>query len=377
MNLILPIIIYFEQCLGVNLELLYFISILLIVKDILKNRGILLIKNIYYMYFIILYAVLQIPILGYINIGETIIFISKIFLCMYIFVYTKENVYEFDIKKITWNLAILYSISVPLSIILKNSNLLWRHNDLINKYSTTRLQLFYFEPSELSLYVSITIILFIGFWNQYKQRNLLKIVILILLFNTLILTKGMGGIGLLVATLITMYILYVFNRNTIFKNLISICITSALIIGSVLFITSDNPMALRMNDIISGKDPSVNYRYGVGKNVMIAALENTKGIGVGFGNLNSPQVVSIYSQYGLIKYIANSFMYFITEGGIFALLYLIIFIGKLIIDIISQKSILKFGLLMFIIIYQVAGGYMTNPLIWLIYGIIGSKELRN
>jgi hypothetical protein len=99
-------------------------------------------------------------------------------------------------------------------------------------------------------------------------------------------------------------------------------------------------------------------------------LRKTSGLGIGFGNLNTDLTRSIYSVYGLVDVISNSFMYFIGEGGIISIITLFFLLFFLLKRIKKEEGILEYGLLIFIVIYQVAGGYYTNPVNWIVYGII-------
>ena len=86
-----------------------------------------------------------------------------------------------------------------------------------------------------------------------------------------------------------------------------------------------------------------------------------------------------YKNYGLGSAgIINSFMNLIAESGIMGIVITTILIYKLLITAIKSKSSLKMALAMFIIVYQFMGTYFTNPLCWIIYGLIFSdnEELR-
>ena len=104
------------------------------------------------------------------------------------------------------------------------------------------------------------------------------------------------------------------------------------------------------------------------------ALINTNGAGVGFGNVNTDFFRSTYREYGLVSVIANSFMYFITEGGVFSFVYLLILLISVFKCSIRNKDTIlhKLPLFIFVLIYQIPGGYFTNPVFWLAYGFICS-----
>ena len=246
---------------------------------------------------------------------------------------------------------------------------------MVNYYNKERLKLFYFEPSELSFQVSIILIfIFYYFINEKNKKQKIKYgIFFILLTYILSLSKGMGGILCLIISCIIMYTIYNFRNNSTRQILINYIVIGILIIIVYVAIKNNNAFYLRVADIINGNDPSGVYRYNTGFKVMKNALTNTKGIGIGFGNLNTENVRWLYQEYGLVEVIANSFMYFISEGGIFSIIYLFVLIKQLIKDTIKSKSMLKYALLFFILAYQIPGGYFTNPMNWIVYGVICSN----
>ena len=78
------------------------------------------------------------------------------------------------------------------------SPLFWITNDYVNKYTTTRLRLFYYEPSELGFRLIIVMVVLIGFFlasKCKKEKVLLAVLILVDAF-TLYLARSMGAIGI-------------------------------------------------------------------------------------------------------------------------------------------------------------------------------------
>ena len=80
---------------------------------------------------------------------------------------------------------------------------------------------------------------------------------------------------------------------------------------------------------------------------------------------------------------ANSFLYFIAEAGILGVFYIVFIINYCIKNIRKNKYLgqddcteLKQGLLIYVFISQIAGGYFTDPFIWCLYGIICAKNLK-
>ena len=212
-------------------------------------------------------------------------------------------------------------------------------------------------------------------FNSKNRKDKRKYVTFIFALSILIyFSKSLTGFLCIAISLASMYIAYAY-QNKSFKilalNVFTILLSSLFLF---IFLRSNSPISLRLLDVISGNDTSFSYRLFGGYSVMTNALNNTNLLGIGFGNLNTAQVALNYGNYGLIGVISNSFMYFITEGGICAIVYLFFIIGYLIKNVHKNKSILKIGLFVFIITTQIPGGYFTDPMNWIIYGIICSKS---
>ena len=97
-------------------------------------------------------------------------------------------------------------------------------------------------------------------------------------------------------------------------------------------------------------------------------------MGVGLGNFNTKYGIAQMMQcIGQPNRFPNSFLYFIAEGGILAVA--LVLIGTVYLGYHTLKSkkwsfILLFA---FIVIYQIPGGYFSNPLNWICYGILLTK----
>ncbi|PQP89748.1 hypothetical protein CPT76_17370 [Paenibacillus sp. AR247] len=140
-------------------------------------------------------------------------------------------------------------------------------------------------------------------------------------------------------------------------------------------VNSNNSFYLRFNDIVNGNDGSVVYRFNVSFRVMKQMLLDTHYFGVGFGNLNTDTIHNAYAGFGLVDVISNSFMYALAEGGWLMIFLLTVFFLSLILPVRPEEKILKYALLFFIVSYQIAGGYFTNPVNWIVYGIIANPYL--
>jgi hypothetical protein len=159
-----------------------------------------------------------------------------------------------------------------------------------------------------------------------------------------------------------------------YKNiLVGYGVTIIFTVTIILFIATKSSIYMRTVDTLNGSDSSNSYRVNVTQEFTSAAVTNTEGIGVGLGNLNTDRTRKIFMSTGMTAVVAASFPYFIAEGGIFAILYSVLLLLFLTINVIFKKNMMLASLLIFIFLYQIYGGYFTNPVNWVVYGLILSR----
>ncbi|MDN3019182.1 O-antigen ligase family protein [Paenibacillus sp. BSR1-1] len=379
MNFIVSMLFIFHEIIGGNFDLFYLLSAILIILSFFKKQRILM-KSFKYFYLILFYGLVQILLSDDIVIYRLLINIIKIYLNIFLFIYIKEKLQigTLSIKKIIYLISFTYLFLFLFSLVVK-SPLLWRLNDLVNPYAPVRLRLFYFEPSELSFHSSLVVIFLVFYFIQSSLLKEKIINIILLLTNVLIIlfSSALGGIVSLLLSLLL--IALIIKKNSYKRLLLTLLFLTLSITTVILTIKSNNNLVLRINDIFNGSDGSFNYRFTVSFNVMKQMLLDTNFLGVGFGNLNTDVISSKYISFGLVDIIANSYMYFIAESGIFGIIFILIFNAKLMLKVEKNYKLIAYPLLIFIIFYQIAGGYFTNPINWLVYGVITNSGilLRN
>ena len=374
MEIIIALIYVFHQAISPNLDIFYFVSVLLIGKDILQRKEIT-VKSLGYIYLILLYALLQLLLNEQIEIQRLVVNITKIFLNVFLFLQVRDTfLMQLSLKKMINTVSISYLILLLVGLFYK-TNLLWRLDDTVNIYQKVRFSLLYFEPSEASFHVCIVMVLlmYYALREQDLRKNSLNIIFMLSNMVIIMLTAGMGGILGLTLALVVMYLFYLREKISIERMLVFMGLLIISAIGLFLFVTSSSSFYLRINDIFSGNDGSVVYRLNTSFMVMKQMLLNTQFLGIGFGNLNTSIVQNSYGGYGLVEVISNSFMYAIAEGGIAMIVLLLLFHMLLLSRIRAGEGMLKYSLFIFIFIYQIAGGYFTNPVNWVIYGLIGNQ----
>lgn len=376
MEIIFAVMYAMHQGISANLDLLYFLSIGLIVKDVVERRKLTL-KAAGYVYFVVLYAFLQIVMNDQIEIGRLVINLSKLFLNVMLFLQVREmKMSMVSIKKIVYSASLFNFVLLCIGMVYK-TKLLWRLDDDVNLYQKVRLALFYAEPSEASFHTCILIIV-LGYFMMSEvgiRKRWASLLLLLTNAMVVVLTAGMGGILCLGIALIVMYALYLADRVSIPKLLMAFLLIAAGTLAVAWIILSNNSFYMRFNDIVNGTDGSVFYRLNVSARIMSQILANSDFVGTGLGNLNTDTVQNAYYSQGLVGVIANSFMYFIAEGGIGAIVMLLIFHIILVTRIRKHERVFKVGLLVFVFSYQIAGGYFTNPVNWILYGLVANQIL--
>lgn len=354
-----------------NLDIFYLLGILYLFiynKKIMKKE--LLLIGI-----LILYGLIQIAFLNNIDSLRLIINIGKIIVCFFVMKYAVKNFEKINVELVIKLFSVLCIIFLMLSFIFRNSNILWRHNDTINVYDLNRIQFLYTEPGELGFHCSIMLIIAFSYLKQQKNKIKYVILYIVPVLLALYFTKSLGGIAVGILGIIAVYASeLIFNFN-IKKMIIALAL---IIIGLTSFKVlnlENSTLFLRLRETQKNHDSSTRYRINIPFKVTPKILEDTNGIGIGFGNLELEQNVSKYNNYGLGRQgIINSFMNFIAEGGYIGIIISVYLIYKIFKSAITSKSPLKIGLAVFIVAYQFMGTYFTNPLCWIIYGVILYKR---
>ena len=359
---------------GGNLDPYYFIGVtnfFYIIKN--KRKSIEFLKYIIPLIFI---AFIQFVFVKDLAIGRHIINLIKIIICISIMLYVKYKYLKINLFEICKTFTILEVIFTLIAFLNTNNAILWRLNDYTNGLDLSRLQLFYLEPSELGFHVSIIIIILFSIClnNNYIEYHKKSIVLIAINLIILYISKSMGAIAILFITAVLMSLVYLCRKKTMKNLLIFVILLVTLCGGAGIFLSTNNNIAVRIRNTMSGKDNSVKYRVNVSLNVYKESLFDYNFIGCGFGNVNTDAFISKYRYLKLDQMIVNSFIYFWTETGILGVLYWIILIYIIIKSCLKSKSMIKYGLLIYVLLYQFVGSHFTNGLIWLIYGFIISNN---
>ena len=353
-----------------NLDLLYIFGLLYLIPGKKSNKTkkwqLLLLPV------TAVYILLQSLLLYNLDITRSIINITKIALCFLVLKYSLNNTQKISIKLITSLFGVLCLIFILVAFIFYDSNILWRLNDTVNVFDLHRLKLFYTEPGELGMHCAIMAILSIGELIKTKNQKIRYALISILpVIACLALTRSLGGIAVGLIAYIVLIVSNFFISHSKRSLLLIICSISVLVLAVLWGILSNNTLYLRASSVIKDADSSSRYRITTAFTTTPAILADTHLLGIGFGNLELPDNVNKYSSYGLVSAgIINSFMNFISEGGVLSICLVGYIIYKILSHSIRSKDPTKIGLAAFIILYQFMGTYFTNPLCWICYAYI-------
>lgn len=301
--------------------------------------------------------------------------LAKIILCVGSLVLVKRLSKRINVLRIIEIITFLGLVSFLFALFFRNS-FLWRNNDYINGFDLSRLQLFYLEPSELGFHTALIIIVLVYMLFDGEEKNYKKLSLL-LIINSVILyfSKALGSIAILgcfcCVFLLKKVIPIVLNRIKVKRNRILILFMAIIIfLLAIVFCLSSTSIGGRMLTVLTGDDSSVNFRVKTSVRVLGRSLVGYRMIGTGFGNVNTREFISRYSDLGLSQMPVNSFIYFWIETGVVGIIIWIVSLFLLTRKVFEENDSLKKALFLFVVLYQFVGSHYTNGLIWMIYGFI-------
>ena len=350
-----------------NYNLLYFYGLLVLIYSLLKDisivkRAVLWVVPLFFFTLLsFLFSSFQF------SFGKSIISITKIFLCLLIMFFISSNAKFLNLKKFAYLLSFALSLSLILAILLPHS-FLWVQFDEVNLYNQHRLQLFFMEPSQLGFLLGL-FLLFATYCFIFVKKSRISIFIILLMLTLFYLAMPLGGILCFLLALFFLLINAMFYKKEFVskKRKIAFSLILVLIAVAVVIMITPNSISSRLFDIKSGNDGSFNGRIVVSLNTLPTLLRKTFYFGVGLGNINTDSVLAITNHI-----YANSFFAIVAETGVLGLVYLLMFFGHMFKSI-KYNRILKLSIFAYLFLYQIQGGYFTDPSIWLFYGFIFSS----
>lgn len=350
-----------------NYDLFYLFAFFLLVYWLTNKKN----RNLTYVFIYMLpFALMGIIMVFYpqINYLKLLVYETKIFLCLILMEYMVENYKTINWERLIRYICIVYCLEIVLALFWKTS-FLWRLNDLINVYTKTRLKLVYIEPSELSFHCALILVFFMA---KFLIVGLTYIdwFCISILGTGMILSAGMGGILAFLISTICMLVYMAWRKMVkgdfkCKKRVLLLVLTT--ITGTIVLINNESALVARLKSILYNNDYSFYSRFWAPFNSLEILLNKTNWLGCGFGNSSTEYGMALSER---IYIFTNSSTTFIAEAGIFAILIIAFFCWKLFKICIETGDVLALGLLVFILVYQIPGGYFTNPINYAIYGII-------
>ncbi|HEY8889928.1 MAG TPA: hypothetical protein VIM70_06700 [Clostridium sp.] len=324
---------------------------------------------------IVCYGILQGMIIKDLEMQKLLVNISKITICVSLMILVSGKMNYFKVKKFVDYICRIYLILTPIAFLFKSNEYLWRLHDTINKYSLVRLNLFYIEPSELGFHLSFIIIILMYLIIKEKVRKeRVKYIIYMIDCLILLALSGAYGSSIMLAGTVTFVAFVIILTKLKYKNiLVGYGLIIVFTIVTILFIVTKSSIYMRTVDTLNGKDSSNSYRVTVTQKFTATAITATNGIGVGLGNLNTDNTRKVFQATGMTAVVAASYPYFIAESGIFGIIYTVLLLLILLINVLFKRNMLLANLLLFSFLYQIYGGYFTNPVNWIVYGLILSQ----
>lgn len=337
-----------------NLDLLYFaaIYILLRSKDIKKKY---VIKN----SFLLLLPFFAIELVNYVHNGSifdmarSVIFMTKMFLCFVCMLYVVKILSNINLQKFINYTTALYLVCTFVAMFIRGP-LLWRPLE-------GRMELFYLEPGELSVYVSLVFVLqmYICIETRYTKRTICNMAVLLVV---LIFARGMSGIT---AGSIALAIIFVFAKKNSRTASVTNLAISLVVTCAVILLSTENVVSNRVTAVMEGTDYSFETRKTGNQEIVTYYLSNNDWYGYGFGSQRSEEGFKTLGEMN----ITAAYPMFAFEGGFAAIAFIIIYNLYVLCYVIKRRNALGLAFLTFNFLYLLYGSFMTNPISWILYGM--------
>lgn len=293
----------------------------------------------------------------------------KLILCFSLYWYANKNISYYKFGTICRSTLNIYLIIMILALIMRGNSYLWA-TDYVNRYIGQRVKLFALEPGQVGFVVSFCALFVIidVIEKGINKGDIIKLIGTVIIF---MFSFPMNAILSMLIGIVTYSLVKLGNsvsNGRISRRVFFLAIIAFIAI--IAIIVSPNSISNRLRDIILLRDSSFQSRFIVPLQYFPELLSRSKYLGVGLGNMNTATVL------GIIPFIySNSLMFFVVETGIFGICFLVIWLSNLFKNTVKSKyRVYKLPLLVYLIVIQIAGGYFTDPVIWLLYGVIKNRS---
>ena len=296
------------------------------------------------------------------------VFCAKMLLNISLMVFVAYNCRKWKILRFAYLFVLIHAVETGVALLFRDSAL-WVQDINVNGEAVHRLKLFYMDAGSMAFSCGLVLVLLVYelLTNEVIWKQLVGIVVMGI---DLYLSYGMGGIGCAFIAIVAMLIMAFFNKK---KNgeakvirkytvgaLLSLCI------AAVTFASNDVFLA-RLQGFLNGTDRNLQFKLLLPLTKLKTVLWETRFLGVGFGNGNTGFATELI---GGQKAFPNSFLRIIAEGGMIGILLVLVCVLAVGYYSVKYGNIVDKALFIYIMIYQMTGGYFTDSANFFVYGWI-------
>ena len=305
------------------------------------------------------------------KVDRTFIFLAKMALNLTLMVFVAYNCKRWKMFRFVETIVCIHAVETVIALFLRNSALWTPEKFVDGVVYASRLRLFYMNAGTMAFASGLVLVMLIYqimteevFWRQAIGT--------VVMLVDLYLSYGIGGIAcafIAIFLMLCVGYMHKVKRGEVsaLKKYRNATIIMAII--TLLALALNNTYVGRIRGIISGTDSLVNQKFFDPLAKLGYVLKETHFLGVGFGNGNTLFALGLIDSDVAFP---NSFLRIIAEGGIFGFLIVIVCIFVLGVFCLKNGNNIDKALFTFITLYQIMGGYFTDPTNFFIYGwIIG------
>lgn len=313
----------------------------------------------------------------WINATRCFIFLAKIVLNSTLFVFVAYNCRKWKVIRFAETIVWIHALETVLAVLLPNSSMWTTDVSLEGIGRVTRLRLFYQDAGTMAFACGFVLVLLV--YQLITEEIVWRQIIGIGVMGTdLYLAFGIGGISctlLAVAAMLIMSFIYDRKHKEEQKrsfHYVGGTIATMLVAG--LLLAFNSVYFGRIRGIIGGTDSILQVKIVQPLRSIGKVLEETNYLGVGFGNANTRFALDLM---GINKAYPNSFLRIIAEGGIFGILLVAVIVFGMGFFCLKYGNVIDRSLYLYVVAYQLTGGYFTDPSNFFIYGwIVGDCIYR-
>lgn len=309
--------------------------------------------------------------------SEAWMFLFRLILNITLAVYVAENYKSRKLPKLAFTVALCQGIETVFAFAFPASEL-WEQKLYSTGVTVSRLKLLYREPSYLSFICGILLVIFIYHLisEKFSWKTFAGAAICLI---DMLLSNGISGIITMIAAVVIMLMIYVSgNREKILYDskgkLIWFFIAIVSIAAIVLMIMLSLSFGYRGMSILNGTDKGMNFTVQRPLLQLFDTMDATGGRGVGIGQLAEDKYGHVVGTKGDI---INAYLHLMIEGGVLGAVFVSFIVFLLFARCLLYGGALSFGLLIYITVFQFAGGRFDDPVVWIVYGLIISECLRS